>query len=225
MTELEDLKIFPLIHSAREDEPWDLMKDPRMWVKRDVKIQAIVIFDVNGRPMHKNWVYRGSEIADGTILAKSHWAFIDDPNTGIFIVRSRELSYIKGDDTETERIQGVYDVYNPADLAIYQEHMRTLSVNERTWGRQHILDDLKIVILGVMPAIYPNETSDEHVARGGALWKEIGPELGEFVETGARSVTGKIQGLDPSGEFSWLDAASGFPNETIRQYMIRRIDY
>ena len=80
-------------------------------------------------------------------------------------------------------------------------------------------------ILGLLPYIFPSETHEEHVDRGGAFWKHMGPEFDEYVQTGAREIVTSIQNEDPNGDFSWIDSASGFPNETIRQYMIRRIAF
>ena len=216
---MEDLKIFPLIHSSKEDQPWELMRDPRQWLKPDVVVSKIMEYRTDGRINKADYVYRNPGGDDFTIACEK-WEYVDDPDSGLFMTRSSELVYMKNDDTQTDPIQLTYDQNDPTS-----EDMRVLSSEEKRRGRIHILSDVKILSMSALANVYPEETTIQIIGRGGDFWKHLGEDFAQYVETGAFDIVSSIQNEDPAGPYSWLDAASGFPGLTIRQFMIARIQY
>jgi len=215
---MEDLKIFPLVHESMNDQPWEIMRNPQMWLKPDVVLSKVVTFSSNGRPEKAEWICR--DPGGDYIVACEEWTYVDDPASQLFMTRSSDLVYMKNDDTATAQIQLNYDQNDPAS-----EHMRTLSSNEKRINRLHILSDVKIVSMSAIKNMYPLESHEEIIGRGGGFWKHLGGDFTQFIETGALDIIASVQNEDPSGAYSWLDAASGLPGLTIRQYIISRIDY
>lgn len=206
------LRITNLIDDSFANLPTDKV-DFRRHLKNGVYLNKIVEMLKNGRPSYCTYEYNGVN------YARIRFEF----NVNPFNLVYNKKTYL-GFYNMNDHILEEYVLTNEAtDLnSIYGLQK---AVNERFSARSYIFDEIKSYVNAVLLQVYSaqNKTYEEILTEGGNFWRDYDNEISSWCHIGGMSVL--VNKLNQDTTHSFLNFPSGFPNMTVKDWIIDRITY
>ena len=206
------LRISTIIDDTFLSLPIDKI-DFRRHLKEGVYLNKNVTMLKNGRPSYCIYEFEGTQYARirfefasnafNLVLNKKTWLGFYNANGDIL------HEYILTNET--------------TDLNVLYGLQK--AVSERYQARSYIFDEIKSYVNAVILQVYTQQgKSYEEVLRdGGNFWKDYNAEISSWCHIGGTNTI--ADKLTIELRYSFLDLPSGFPNMTIRQWIIDRITY
>lgn len=187
--------------------------DFRRNLKEGVYLNKIVTMLKNGRPDY--CLYEQS----GIVYARIRFEFIVNAFNLVEYKRSYLGYFNKNNQIMTEYL--LTDDYNNLQT-IYGLQK---AVKERYKAREFIFDEIKSYINAIILQVYlqQGKTYEEVLTDGGNFWRDYSSEISSWCHIGGISIISDKLNLET--KYLFLDLPSGFPNMTIREWIIDRITY
>jgi len=180
--------------------------DFRRHLLPDIALQKDVTFDqITMRPTLAEYSYNGQ------LLVKIKWTFeVDSAN--LMTRRIQEICYIKMDGTE-----GPWFIKEDQSFDINRQDQRNEMVRERETSRSALINDVKIVVLGMLQQTRPTENP---YTLGGSLISTHSSSIDAFIQTGAATFK---EAITSDTTLGFLDDVIAPNGTTIRMYILSRL--
>jgi len=99
------------------------------------------------------------------------------------------------------------------------------AVTERFEARSYIFDEIKSYVNAVILQVYMQQgkSYEEVLLDGGNFWRDYSAEISSWCHIGGITIISDK--LNAETSYSFLDLPSGYPNMSLRQWIIDRITY
>lgn len=215
----ENLRISPLVDDYYDDIPYHLLDHSRM-LKREIALEKEVTFEKNGRPKLASLSYKGVEYAQLGYLATT-----DEENflmTREYVIRYWVTGVDGGEDYLSDPIT-IKKESLTSDKKAYKR------VAEREGSRKYILQDMKVMVLGVLKTAL-GLTTVQVIEMTDSFWRDFDLDIKYFVRNGAETWRNRLMNEDLSKYMAtetvnWLtDVPNPFGEGVIKDYIIDRLD-
>lgn len=211
--DLDDFKIQDLVDEIFDDQPANLI-DFKRHLQADKALNKIPYFNLNGRPSYAEYYY------NDVLYAKRLFEFIVDPSTDLIQQRIEKLIYIKRDDSEGPEIVIKNKTY---DLQV--EGDRKAVKKERNDARSSIIDDIEMVIAGVLEVAL-SINLDDTIVLIEPFWGEYSNDIYKFINLGSETFKDALAAIDlNTTSYTWLSIPVDQQGTTVRDYMVSRLTY
>jgi len=204
--EISEYRIGSLVAEAFDD--WSYFSvDFKRHLRPEFALTKEVDFDLaTFRPQIASYYH------NGVLMAQLRWVFKTDANN-LVTLRREEISYTLLDGSQGPWFTIKNQIYN-----IARSDHRSQMVQERERTRRDLINDISIIVFGVLPVIRPGQDPNQ---LGGELFDRYSSQLNAFYKTGGDFFKAAIQNDTLS---DWLDEP--FPQEPsidVRTYVISRL--
>jgi hypothetical protein len=203
--DISEYKIGAYVDEQYDDLPCHLV-DFRRHLKPTIALQKdVTINQSDMRPIEAVYSYLGVEVA------KLRWTFSVDANN-LMTHRKQEICYILNDGTD-----GDWFIKEDQAFDINRQDHRNLVVSERETSRHSLINDIKIVVIGMLQSTRPAENPYE---LGGALIQLHSSSIDAYTQTGSSDFADAITNDSIT---VWLDDVIDGQGTTIRDYVLSRL--
>ena len=208
----QTLHITDIIDDAFINLPKDKI-DFRRHLKNGIYLNKVVTMLKNGRPSYCIYEYQG------TSYARIRFEFL----TNAFNLVSNKKTWLGFYNLNGDIITEYLLTNELIDLNSLYGLQK--AVEERFQARSYIFDEIKSYVNAVILQVYMSQgkTYEEVLVDGGNFWRDYNDEISSWCHIGGITIISDK--LNSEIKYPFLDLPSGYPNMTLRQWIIDRITY
>lgn len=173
----------------------------------------------DGRPEKAEYFIKDGVNGD-TLVATIYFYFDIDGGSGLLNRRSEHLVYKKKDGSNAPAAvikDKFYDMQNQYDAAKMLE--------ERRYGRELVIDEIKATLLGVLSAANPSLTTGQVIGLGVQFFNDKDNLIKNFIDLGTDEFKNDLAAIDLSvTTYTWI-LTEVSPGINLRDYMVNRLTY
>lgn len=206
------LRIYDIVDDPFLSLPVDKINF-RQHLKKNIYLNKTVTMLKNGRPSYCIYDY------EGTKYVRIRFDFSTNEHN---LVTNKKIFlgfYNKNDSINEEFI------ITDENIDLTNMYGLQKAVKERYAARSYIFDEIKSYVNAVLLQVYTsqNKTYEEILTEGGNFWRDYNNEISSWCHIGGMSVL--VNKLNQDTTYSFLNFPSGFPNMTVKDWIIDRITY
>jgi hypothetical protein len=210
-TIVEDLKIFPLLNERFNDYVHHELDFARHLLPT-VALTKDVSYHPNGRPITSEYFN-----SDGVKVCQIRFEIASNSADNLMTDRKEWLSYVKNDGSLTSEFLIKWQAIDPIKHA-------ALRIGERKKARQWILEDIEIMVAGVL-AVALSKTIPEIEALTDNYFIAYQRHMEFFVKKGNAAWLESLQNDDLSAYSSWMLDIPAWGGQNLKTYLIARLSY
>lgn len=206
------LRIYDIVDDPFLSLPLDKINF-RQHLKKNIYLNKTVTMLKNGRPSYCIYDY------EGTKYVRIRFDFSTNEHN---LVTNKKifLGFYNKNDTINEEF-----IITDENIDLTSMYGLQKAVKERYAARSYIFDEIKSYVNAVLLQVYTsqNKTYEEILTEGGNFWRDYDNEISSWCHIGGMSVL--VNKLNQDTTYSFLNFPSGFPNMTVKDWIIDRIIY
>lgn len=206
------LRIYDIVDEVFLNLPLDKINF-RQHLKKGIYLNKTVTMLKNGRPSYCVYDY------EGTNYVRIRFEFLTNEHN-LVTNKKTILGYYNKNDGVIEEFEITNETIDLTSMYGLQK-----AVKERFSARSYIFDEIKSYVNAVLLQVYSaqNKTYEEILTEGGNFWRDYDNEISSWCHIGGMSVL--VDKLNQDTTYAFLSFPSGFPNMTIKDWIIDKITY